>query len=236
MNEVNWLMVVTAAILIVASMLGYINGLIKTVLNLVLGIVTLVLVMVFSPRVCDFLQESTPIHSYIEVKAENVVRNQIQQQQQQGMDLEQLGQEAFVEGLPFLPAMKDAILENEQLKEYAAQGLEQMTLYIGDTVADLVVTLIGYFATFVVVYLALRIVAFVLDIVGKLPLIHDINKITGLAAGLIEGLLAVWILGIVLTMTATTQLGQSAAQCIEESMFLRILYGNNLLQQIFFMG
>ena len=236
MNDVNWLLVVTAAILIVAGMLGYIHGLIKTILNLVLGAVTLVLVLVFSPRVCDFLRESTPLPGYVETKAQEIVWDQIELQQQQGQSPEQMGQEACVEELPFLPAMKEAILENEQLKEYASQGLEQMATYISETVSDMIVTLIGYFVTFLVVYLALRILVFLLDIVGRLPLIHDINKLTGLAAGLVEGLLAVWILGIVLTMIGTTELGQSAAQCIEASTFLRILYGNNLLQQIFFLA
>mgnify|MGYP007121872190 CR=1 FL=1 len=46
MMDGNWLMVVTAAILIIGGLLGYINGLIKTILNLVIGMITLVLVLV----------------------------------------------------------------------------------------------------------------------------------------------------------------------------------------------
>ena len=93
---------------------------------------------------------------------------------------------------------------------------------------------IGYFFTFVVVFVALRILAFVLDVIGRLPLINGINKMTGLAAGLAEGLIVVWILGIALTLIGTTKLGQSAAVCVQESKFLSVIYGYNLLQELIF--
>ena len=234
MNDVNWLLVVTAAILIVAGMLGYIHGLIKTILNLVLGAVTLVLVILVSPRVCTFLQEETPLPGYIQTKVETVVWEQVEQQRQEGVSMEQLGLEEFVDALPFLPALKDAVLESETLQGPVQQGLETVISGIGTAISEKVVVLIGYFATFVVVFVALRILAFVLDIIGHLPILNGINKLTGLAAGLVEGLVVVWILGIVLTMMSTTQIGQSAALCIQENTFLSVIYGYNLLQEMIF--
>lgn len=236
MGDVNWLVVVTAAILIVAAMLGYINGLIKTILNLVIGVVTLILVLILSPRVCTFLQEQTGLPEFVNEKVTSVVWEQIEEQQtgQQEILLDQAGKEDFIDSLPFLPGLKETILENDQISQYANEGLEHFVDYVSDTVSDQIVVLIAYFATYVVVFLALRIVVFLLNILEHLPLIHGINKLTGLAAGLVEGLLLVWFLGIVLTMISTTSLGQSAAQCISESTFLSVIYGNNLLQQIVF--
>ncbi len=227
-------MVVTVAILIVASMLGYINGLIKTVLNLVLGVVTLVLVVLVSPKVCTFLQEQTPLPGYIQTKAESIVMEQADKKLQEGISLEELGLDEFVEELPFLPAMKDAVLESEQFQAQSEQGVKNLATYVGQVVADKVIVLIGYFATFVVVFVALRILAFVLDIIGHFPLINGINKMTGLIAGLAEGLVVVWILGIGLTLIGTTELGQSAALCVQESKFLSVIYGYNLLQEMVF--
>ena len=234
MGDINWLMVVTAAILIVAGMLGYINGLIKTILNLVLGIVTLVLVVLVSPRVCTFLQEQTPLPDYIQTKTEVIVIEQAEKKLQEGVSWEQLGAEAFVEELPFLPAMKDAVLESDLFHAQASLEIQQLASAVAGVIADKVIILIGYFSTFVVVFIALRIVAFVLDIIGRLPLINGINKMAGLAAGLAEGLVVVWILGIGLTLFSTTALGQSAAACVQESKFLSIVYGYNLLQELVF--
>ena len=99
MSDVNWLMVVTAAILIVAAMLGYINGLIKTILNLVLGIVTLVLVVVMSPKVCEFLQDKTPLPEYIQTKAEKIVYEQVENKIREGISWDQLELEELVDEL-----------------------------------------------------------------------------------------------------------------------------------------
>ena len=234
MNDINWLMVVTAAILIVAGMLGYINGLIKTIVNLVLGAVTLVLVVLVSPRVCTFLQEETPLPGYIQTKAESIVIEQAEKKLQEGISLDQLGVDGFVEELPFLPAMKDAVLESDLFKEQASQGIQELASNVGVVIADKVIVLVGYFATFVVVFVVLRILAFVLDVIGHLPLINGINKMTGLVAGLAEGLVVVWILGIGLTLISTTALGQSAALCVQESKILSVIYGYNLLQELVF--
>ena len=236
MGDMNWLMVVTAAILIVTALLGYINGLIKTILNLVIGVVTLVLVMILSPRVCTYIQQETGLPGYVNSKVEQVVWEQIEQQKegQQEIILDGAGQESIVESLPFVPFMKEALLDNEQLNDYANQGMEQFASYISQVISEKIVVLIGYIATFIVVFFALRLVVFLLNILEHLPLIHGLNKLAGLAAGLVEGLLIVWILGIVLTVVGTSSLGQSAAICISESKFLSVLYGNNLLQKIIF--
>ena len=236
MGDMNWLMVVTAAILIVAALLGYINGLIKTILNLVIGVVTLVLVLILSPRVCTFLQQETGLPGYVNGKVEAVVWEQIEQKQaeQQEIILDSAGQESLIEGLPFVPLMKETLLNNETLNDYAGQGLEQFAAYVSSTISEKVIVLIGYIATFVVVFFVLRVIVFLLIILEHLPLIHGLNKLAGLAAGLVEGLVLVWVLGIILTVVGTSSLGQSAAQCISESRFLSVLYGNNLLQQMIF--
>lgn len=45
----NWLLIVTIAILAVAMLFGYMRGLIRTVLNLIIGVLTFILVLIFSP-------------------------------------------------------------------------------------------------------------------------------------------------------------------------------------------
>ena len=107
-------------------------------------------------------------------------------------------------------------------------------MYISEAISGQIIVLMAYFATFLVVFFALRIAVFLLNILEHLPLVHGVNKFAGLLAGLAEGLVAIWILGIVLSVIGTTPLGQSAAECIRKSVFLQVLYGNNLLQQIIF--
>lgn len=235
-GDINWLLIATAAILIVGALLGYINGLIKTILNLVIGVITLILVLFLSPRVCTFLQEKTELPAYVNERVEAVVREQVGQLQmeQPGLVMEEGGEKALIERLPFLPALKDTLANNEALNSYASQGMERLIVYISEAISGQIIVLMAYFATFLVVFFALRIAVFLLNILEHLPLVHGVNKFAGLLAGLAEGLVAIWILGIVLSVIGTTPLGQSAAECIRKSVFLQVLYGNNLLQQIIF--
>jgi len=236
MGETNWLLVLTAAIFIVMAMVGYIRGFIKTIVNLVIGMVTFVLVMALSPKVCDFLRQ-TSLPQYVETKVETVIWEKVE-------DLRASGQEIILDGagqggrlideLPFAPILKNTLLNNEQLENSADQGLEQFAAYISRLAAERIIVLAGYAMTFLIVFFVLRVVVFLLNILEHLPLLHGLNKLAGLAMGLLEGLLIVWVLGIALTIFNTTELGQSGAQCIRQSSFLTALYGHNLLEQIIF--
>jgi hypothetical protein len=140
----------------------------------------------------------------------------------------------YVDGLPFFPSIKKAILQNETVQSSIQNGVSQSIHAMGEMVAGKMVALIGYAVTYLCIFLILRILASLLNILERLPIIHGVNKLGGLIVGLAEGLFAVWILGIVFTVFGMTELGQSAAACIQESTILSILYGHNLLQQIVF--
>ncbi len=231
----NWLLIVTAGILITGALLGYRRGMVKTILNLLLGVITLVLVMFFSPRVCDFLQTQTSLPDYMYDRVETVIWEKIDEQSEDGQfSLEGDGQDRLIDSLPFSGLLSDTILESETLNRYAQQGLDLFVSYISRAAADSIVVLIGYIATFLAVFLILRVAVLLLNIIQRLPILHGLNKLIGLGLGLLEGLLAVWILGILLTVFATTDLGRSASECINQSSFLASLYGNNLLQQLIF--
>lgn len=146
--------------------------------------------------------------------------------------MDEQGQSAVIDQLPFVASVKDQLLETGQ--EYLAQSTQAFASFVSSELTDTIVTLVGYIVTFVVVFFLLRLLVFLLRILEHLPIIHGLNKLGGLAAGLIEGLLIVWILGIVLTVAGTTEIGQSAAQCVAASEFLTAVYGNNLLLEIIF--
>ena len=230
----NWLLIVTIAILAVAMLFGYMRGLIRTVLNLIIGVLTFILVLIFSPQVCGFLQENTGLPAYVETRVEAVVWQTIEEQTGGNTEavLDAQGQSAVIDQLPFVASVKDQLLETGQ--EYLAQGTQAFASFVSSELTDTIVTLVGYIVTFVVVFFLLRLLVFLLRILEHLPIIHGLNKLGGLAAGLIEGLLIVWILGIVLTVAGTTEIGQSAAQCVAASEFLTAVYGNNLLLEIIF--
>lgn len=90
----------------------------------------------------------------------------------------------------------------------------------------------SYVLAFIIASIALTVVCNVLDIVAKLPVLHQINKTAGLLIGMVQGVLDVWIMFIVLDLFGQTELGSILLTMVHSNEFVRALYENNLLCRI----
>ena len=68
-----------------------------------------------------------------------------------------------------------------------------------------------------------------LDIISKLPILNELNHFAGLAVGVLQGLLFLWIACTILTACSGTQWGQDAMNMIGQSKLLSVIYNNNLI-------
>lgn len=80
-----------------------------------------------------------------------------------------------------------------------------MAAVIAAKLAGLALNAIIYIAVYLVVFAILKIVFAVTGVVGRLPLIYQANKLLGLAFGIIEGLVIVWLLFAVITACSNMQ-------------------------------
>ncbi|MCC2255569.1 CvpA family protein [Ruminococcus sp. CLA-AA-H200] len=62
----NWLLIIVAAIFIVCIVVGYVRGFLKLGISLLSTILTLIIVLIFSPYVADALAKYTPVDEVIE--------------------------------------------------------------------------------------------------------------------------------------------------------------------------
>ena len=69
----------------------------------------------------------------------------------------------------------------------------------------------------------------VLDLISRLPVLNGLNRLGGGAAGLLKGLIAVWILFAVMTMFISNPLAREGIRQINENVFLSILYKYNII-------
>lgn len=87
-----------------------------------------------------------------------------------------------------------------------------VTYALVQTVARIFTFLIAFF----LIWLAIRIIAQFLDAIAQLPLLNLVNRLGGLAAGLIQGAVAVWLIVFVLYFT-----GVFSPSAYENSFMLR---------------
>ncbi|MCI9176077.1 MAG: CvpA family protein [Lachnospiraceae bacterium] len=105
--------------------------------------------------------------------------------------------------------------------------------WLAEQAAGAVVERIAWILTFILISILLGFLIHVLDIIAKLPGIDTINHAGGLAVGLLEGLVVVWILFLVITLCQGSEWGGQMMDEIQNNPLLELLYENNLLEQIF---
>ncbi len=218
----NILAFIVIIILLLYTFWGYKAGLIKTIFSICSMLVALILTLVISPHISKTLQEKESVMTFFSTKVEKAL-NLDKLENTAGSKLEQ------IEKLPIPKSIKDTLIDNDNSKAYDALNVTNFTSYVSHSVASVIINALSFVIVFLILYIGLRILCAVLDIISKLPVLHQINKLTGLIAGFIRGLIVIWLLCIVLTVSSTTSWGKSCFEMINESVFLSIIYNNNFI-------
>ena len=87
---------------------------------------------------------------------------------------------------------------------------------------------------FILIRIALICIKFITDLITKLPIISSINKIGGIAYGIIEGLFIIY-LALAIAMAISTMTGNTDILIyINQSSIGKIMFNNNILLKIIF--
>lgn len=229
----NWVLILVIAILAGYTLAGYAKGFLKIVYSLVSWIVILVVVIVGTPYIEDYLKTNTGIYDKVVEYCETAIREQVQKEieESSGDVSGSLSEsELFAAIADKLPA---DLLENikTQTSEMTGTLIENHGIYNKTAVAsaDLLIKGISTFAAIIAGAIASALISAVLGFIAHLPLIGFANKILGLGAGAANGLLIVWIAFYLVAILCTTKLGSAIVEQIYLSPFLTYIYENNIV-------
>lgn len=232
--------VAAVIILAAATWRGYRLGFLKTVLSLVSILLSLYLVSYVQPYVLQAMDRYTPVRSTVTASLQQVLEERA---------VAALGDMAGTDGAPVsTPTMAgtDVVpgnipLSGEQQKQLLAISQLPETLRsrvtttaqetaadfarrVSSTVAGSIMQAISYLLSFLLVFAAIRILYHALDLIGRVPLLHGVNKILGAAAGFGEGVLILWLLSLVVTVLIPSHPGQQLMEAISGNPLLANLY------------
>ncbi|MHB8127827.1 MAG: CvpA family protein [Mobilitalea sp.] len=218
----NWLLIIVLGILVVNSLIGMKVGLIKTVFSLCSLVVALVLTVWISPLVNDFMRGNEKFYDGISTKVEKMLP----------FDEEEVkadAQDSIIEGLKLPQSIKDSLIKNNNADVYKELSISSFKDYVTGYLTGIIINALAFFATFLIILIILWIASIALNIIGSLPLIKQVNKTAGLLAGMVHGLVVVWLFFILITVFGSSEFGQKAMEMIGESQVLSFIYNNNLL-------
>lgn len=233
----NWLLLLAVVIIGVGAFLGWRAGFVKAVFSLVSTIAVIILTLLLSPIVTGFLEGNETITGAIDGKLNDIINLEFMVE-----DVEDPTDPAsFVDNMSLPESIKTVLKEaienilvekKEEADNFVGDQLAALEDYICEVLTNMIINALGFVITFVVVAVGMAVLCFVLDALSKLPVIHQLNAIAGIAFGALEGLVVLWLLFIIITMLGSTGFGQAALTMISESEILSFLYDHNFISKI----
>ncbi len=218
----NWLLIVVAVILIGYSFNGRRRGFIRTVFALFSTIIALMLTVWISPVISKQFQDNHKIMGFVTEKVEKVISfentgNKVSEQIE------------FINKLPMPKSIRHTLVENNTKDVYKAMAVDNFKEYISNSISRIIINAASFLVIMLIILIGLALLCETLNIISKLSIINGLNKTAGLLAGLLQGIIVVWLGCIFLTVLGGTKIGQNLFEMINESTFLTIIYDNNLL-------
>lgn len=218
---IGWVFLLVIAIIGIATFIGYKKGLIKIVLSMISIVVTLVAVSIFTPIISDFIKENTSAYEKVcETVEEHFVIEDV---------IDSASQQNIIDSLEIPAVIKDFLKDNNTIEKYEELGVQTFNNYIVSTIADVIFNMIVFAISFVIVFIAIRIIFAAINLLSKLPVINEVNKVSGTIVGFVEGVIIVWVLFAFVTMLGSTEFGKDVFAQINANPVLSFIYSNNLI-------
>lgn len=222
----NTLDIIIIVIIVISALNGLIRGLIKTVFGLTSLLIAVTLTWMLTPSISEMVIDQT---SFDEMISDQVVELlNIEEMAITNLDTAEAVRTLNDLSLP--GNVVESLIEN-----YTPQLLDSFDFasigdYVGGSLSVMAVKALVFVVIFIVITLALNAIATLLDLIARLPVLKQLNRLGGLGVGLLIGILIVWIAGIGLSFVISIQSTQALSELIESSILAKLFYYNNPLQ------
>lgn len=222
--NVNIIPVIALIIILALAGLGFKRGLIMSIWHLVSMIVILGVTIFLSPYVAKFAKSNEKIHNTVYQTMEKTVNIPAKS----GDDIEK-----FIKDWKLPEKVEETVLKAAS-KYYGDAEDAQKSFADGvhEKLTDAVLTAVSFLLTFLIVTIVSSFILKALDLASKLPVVNAVNKLGGILLGAAEGILIVWALVGIATMTSMTETGAKIVEQIQANKYLKILYDHNIFSTL----
>ncbi|MBR3646307.1 MAG: CvpA family protein [Lachnospiraceae bacterium] len=220
--------------LILTTLIGYSQGLVKMLFSLVSVILILGLVTVLTPIVKDYVRGSD-IEKNIKHNVEQYVDKALESSIEAGGSIVNIGkqqQKKAIYDLPLPESMKAKIVANNNEEGYKNFDVDNFSDYLVAYITDTVIDTGIFICLIITLSILVNMAIMLLNIFSKLPIINTFNRGGGAIIGFVEGLLIVWVICIVITAFSTTEWGQKLFDEINNNVLLDMIYSHNYLEKL----
>ena len=232
----NWLLIIVILVLAGNIVWGLSRGFLRVIYSMLAWIAILVFVTWATPYVANVLTEKTNIDNRIESNLDEklhelVIGDTNGQKEDREPDAQNPGQgkKNYRDLQMKLPdAVTNKLFDTNKIADQILEGSGAYDVVAGRA-TDLVMRVISFVLVLLITVISFHLLSVVLKVVEKLPLIGGINRLLGLFAGLVKGILIIWLAFAIIAMAGTTDIGIALISYIYESPLLIWVYENNFV-------
>ena len=232
----NWLLIIVILVLAGNIVWGFSKGFLRVIYSMLAWIAILVFVTWATPYVANVLTEKTNIDNRIETNLDEklhelVIGDTNGQKEDREPDTQNPGQgkKNYRDLQMKLPdAVTNKLFDTNKIADQILEGSGAYDVVAGRA-TDLVMRVISFVLVLLIAVISFHLLSVVLKVAEKLPLIGGINRLLGLFAGLVKGILIIWLAFAIIAMAGTTDIGIALISYIYESPLLIWAYENNFV-------
>ena len=147
-------------------------------------------------------------------------------------NLTRIEQTELIENLPIPEFLQDILLDYNHEEGYQGLGASTFQDYLIGFIATGILNVAAFLASVLIVHLLLWLSISALSILANLPVIRVVNRVAGLALGLLQAMLVLWLAFLILSLVSGTGIGMQLMKMVESSTWLNWLYQSNLFLKI----
>ncbi|WP_352418777.1 CvpA family protein [Proteiniborus sp.] len=219
----NWVDICIFAILAINSIVGFNQGFIISIFNLVGLIVSYFIARLYYPIVAQFILNNQSMYD----KLRSFVDKRLYSTFEDKSDA--ISSVSLFEGLNLPKPLIDMILKSPKVGSYTSELSETAIDIMSEALTRIFIDVISLIIAFVIARIAIIFVVRILSLFSELPLLKQFNKIFGLGFGLIKGMLIILIILAILTPFISVAPSGFLAEGIFDSEIGYYLYDNNIL-------
>lgn len=201
--------------------LGYKRGLTGSILKIISFILAIILTFIFYKPVASLIIDNTDWDENIKKSIIEMLDNEVEENGK------------IEEESTNLPNVIVNYI-NETLGETVEKTKQEILVVAASNIATTIINAGSAVLVFIIARLLLIIVRVFAKFITDIPLIKQVDKAGGIAYGVIQGLVIIWIIVSILSCVSPLMEQTGIIEAINKSFLGGILYNNNLLLKIIF--
>lgn len=217
--------IIIIAVIALCTFLGYKKGLIKLAVGILGFFLAIIIALVLYTPISNFIINNTSVKDNIKNAISDTVKSYVIKEE--NAEGEEKQQESKV-----MVTYIDGIVAKQ--KEMIVTGEKELIDTVSDNVAVNIIRIGVALAVFIISKLILIFINVFADLIGKLPIIKQFNKVGGTIYGIIQGILIVYIVFAIISLIAPMLNNTDFLEQINNSLIGNMVYNNNIILKLLF--